>query len=127
MLYLCSRPHTACSLLPAGHLVDAKKRGLQHGSSPLIAGASYSLQSCMQGCTAMLPKTSMLGVHCEGGCRLCRYMPAELLLEGKMTKAADVYGFSMLAWELFSGDQLFRGLRQSQVGIEFLKPLTHCT
>lgn len=75
----------------------------------------------------MLPKTSMLGVYCEGGRRLCRYMPAELLLEGKMTKAADVYGFSMLAWELFSGDQLFKGLRQSQVGIEFPKPLTHCS
>ena len=44
-----------------------------------------------------------------------RYMPAELLLEGKMTKAADVYGFAMLALELFTGDQLFKGLRQSQV------------
>ena len=32
-----------------------------------------------------------------------------------MTKAADVYGFSMLAWELFTGEQLFQGLRQSQV------------
>ncbi len=42
-------------------------------------------------------------------------MPAELLLEGKMTKSADVYGFSMLAWELFTGEQLFKGLRQSQV------------
>ena len=46
-----------------------------------------------------------------------RYMPAELLLEGKMTKAADVYGFSMLAWELFTGEQLFQGLRQSQVPV----------
>ena len=42
-------------------------------------------------------------------------MPAELLLEGKMTKAADVYGFAMMAWELFTGEQLFKGLRQSQV------------
>lgn len=65
----------------------------------------------------MLPKTSMLWVICEVGWHLCRYMPAELLLEGKMTKAADVYGFSMLAWELFSGDQLFKGLRQSQVDL----------
>ena len=46
-----------------------------------------------------------------------RYMPAELLLEGKMTKAADVYGFAMMAWELFAGEQLFKGLRQSQVAI----------
>ncbi len=65
---------------------------------------------------AMLLKQSRLWLCCEVGWWLCRYMPAELLLEGKMTKAADVYGFSMLAWELFSGDQLFKGLRQSQVG-----------
>lgn len=53
----------------------------------------------------------------HAGTSLLRYMPAELLLEGKMTKAADVYGFAMMAWELFAGEQLFKGLRQSQVAI----------
>ena len=53
----------------------------------------------------------------DAGDSLLRYMPAELLLEGKMTKAADVYGFAMMAWELFAGEQLFKGLRQSQVAI----------
>ena len=53
----------------------------------------------------------------DAGSSLLRYMPAELLLEGKMTKAADVYGFAMMAWELFAGEQLFKGLRQSQVAI----------
>ena len=53
----------------------------------------------------------------DAGISLLRYMPAELLLEGKMTKAADVYGFAMMAWELFAGEQLFKGLRQSQVAI----------
>ncbi len=42
-------------------------------------------------------------------------MPAELLMEGKMTKAADVYSFAMLMHELLTGQQLFEGMRQSQV------------
>lgn len=44
-----------------------------------------------------------------------RYMPAELLMEGKMSKAADVYSFAMLMCELATGQQLFEGMRQSQV------------
>ncbi|BDA49710.1 probable mitogen-activated protein kinase kinase kinase 12 at C-terminar half [Coccomyxa sp. Obi] len=43
------------------------------------------------------------------------YMPAELLMEGKMTKAADVYSFAMLMHELLTGQQLFEGMRQSQI------------
>ena len=49
----------------------------------------------------------------------CRYMPAELLMEGKMTKAADVYSFAMLMHELLTGQQLFEGMRQSQVSLPF--------
>jgi serine/threonine protein kinase len=44
-----------------------------------------------------------------------RYMPAELLMEGRMTKAADVYSFAMIMWELLTGRKLFEGMRQSQV------------
>ena len=32
-----------------------------------------------------------------------------------MTKAADVYSFAMLMHELLTGQQLFEGMRQSQV------------
>jgi len=42
-------------------------------------------------------------------------MPAEMLMESKMTKAADVYSFAMIMWELVTGKKLFEGLRQSQV------------
>ncbi len=51
-----------------------------------------------------------------------RYMPAELLMEGKMTKAADVYSFAMLMHELLTGQQLFEGMRQSQVSALRLAP-----
>ena len=45
------------------------------------------------------------------------YCAPELLKEGKLTKAADVYSFAMMMWELFSATPLFRGLNSSQVGI----------
>ena len=54
-----------------------------------------------------------------------RYMPAELLMEGKMTKAADVYSFAMLMHELLTGQQLFEGMRQSQVSPPFNHALLH--
>ena len=45
----------------------------------------------------------------------CRYMPCELLMDGRMSKAADVYSFAMLMCEMVTGSQLFQGLHQSQV------------
>ena len=50
-------------------------------------------------------------------------MPAELLMEGKMTKAADVYSFAMLMHELLTGQQLFEGMRQSQVSSPVSAPV----
>ena len=43
-------------------------------------------------------------------------MPTEMLLEGKMTRAVDIYSFAMLMWELLEGRYLFQDTRQSQVG-----------
>ena len=43
------------------------------------------------------------------------YMPAEMLKDGKMTKAVDVYSFAIIMLELFSGDMVFRGMSSSQV------------
>ena len=48
-----------------------------------------------------------------------RYMPAELLLEGKMSKATDMYSFAMLMHELVTGKQLFEHTAQSQVLLSF--------
>lgn len=43
------------------------------------------------------------------------YCAPELLKEGKLTKAADVYSFAMMMWEICSGTMLFRGMNSSQV------------
>ncbi|KAL3133428.1 hypothetical protein ABBQ38_007295 [Trebouxia sp. C0009 RCD-2024] len=43
------------------------------------------------------------------------YMPPELLSQGKMTRACDVYSFGMLMWEMYTGSSLFKGLTVGQV------------
>eukprot|EP00877_Chromochloris_zofingiensis_P004213 jgi/Chrzof1/13793/Cz08g12190.t1 len=35
------------------------------------------------------------------------YMPKELLAEGKMTTAADIYSLGLMMWELYTGQRLF--------------------
>jgi len=42
------------------------------------------------------------------------YCSPELLKQGKLTKAADVYSFAMMMWEMYSGTALFRGMNSSQ-------------
>ncbi|BDA46411.1 probable serine/threonine-protein kinase/receptor R826 at N-terminal half [Coccomyxa sp. Obi] len=43
------------------------------------------------------------------------YQPAELLRDGKLTKAVDVYSFGMIMWELYSGRRLFENNITGQV------------
>jgi len=42
------------------------------------------------------------------------YMPAEMLKDGRMTKAVDVYSFAIIMVELFAGDMVYRGMSSSQ-------------
>ncbi len=44
------------------------------------------------------------------------YQPAELLRDGKLTKAVDVYSFGMIMWELYCGRRLFENNITGQVG-----------
>ena len=57
----------------------------------------------------------LLSVLCPGTVSYCA---PELLKEGKLTKAADVYSFAMIMWEMYSGTALFRGMSSSQVGFQ---------
>ena len=43
------------------------------------------------------------------------YQPAELLQEGKLTKAADVHSFSMIMYEMYTKKRLFVGCNTGQV------------
>ncbi|KAK9817737.1 hypothetical protein WJX72_001463 [[Myrmecia] bisecta] len=43
------------------------------------------------------------------------HMPAELLRNGKMTRAVDVYSFGMLMWELCTGLPLYGGMTAPEV------------
>ena len=40
----------------------------------------------------------------------------ELLMDGRLTRAADVYAFALLVWELASGQKLYPEMTAMQVG-----------
>lgn len=42
-------------------------------------------------------------------------MPPELLLEGRLSKSADVYAFGVVLFELFTADRPWSGLRHAEV------------
>jgi serine/threonine protein kinase len=50
----------------------------------------------------------------------------ELLLEGRLTKASDVFAFAILAWELVTGQRIFPDMLQMQVGGWVLSSATAC-
>jgi len=51
------------------------------------------------------------------------HMPPELLCEGRLSKAADVYAFGVLMWELVTGKRPYAGLRHPQIIAQKMKDL----
>ncbi|PSC70592.1 kinase [Micractinium conductrix] len=47
------------------------------------------------------------------GC--AEYMPPELITEGILTKAADVYAFGVITWEIYVGRRAWDGLKPTEV------------
>ncbi|KAK9794907.1 hypothetical protein WJX73_003974 [Symbiochloris irregularis] len=43
------------------------------------------------------------------------YMPAEVLKDGRLTTAADVYSFALMMWEMYTNTALFEGQTMAQV------------
>lgn len=43
------------------------------------------------------------------------HMPPELLMEGKLTYAADVFAFGVLLWSMFTSLRPWQGLQRTQV------------
>lgn len=50
------------------------------------------------------------------------YMPSEVLKDGRLTTAADVYSFALMMWETYASQALFEGQTMAQVGSA---PLRH--
>lgn len=53
--------------------------------------------------------TQLMGVH-RHACRMACYG-----VQGKVTKAVDVYSFAMIMIELFTGERLFKGMEAHQL------------
>lgn len=53
------------------------------------------------------------------------HMPPELLMEGKLTKSADVYAFGVLLWEMYTGERPFAGMRHAQIIYHVTTLLAH--
>lgn len=47
--------------------------------------------------------------------RVQTHMPPELLTKGKLSKAADVYAFGILVWEMVTGERAWAGMSHTQV------------
>ena len=43
------------------------------------------------------------------------HMPPELLTDGRLTKAGDVYAFGVLLWGMYTGTPPWQGMRRTQV------------
>eukprot|EP00891_Asterochloris_glomerata_P005705 jgi/Astpho2/5705/gw1.00079.187.1_t len=43
------------------------------------------------------------------------HMPPELLMDGILTKAADVYAFGVLLWEMYTAEKPWAGCRHVQI------------
>ena len=49
------------------------------------------------------------------------HMPPELLMDGRLSRATDVYSFGVILWELYTARRAFAGLMSHQI---FLKITT---
>ncbi|BDA49774.1 probable mitogen-activated protein kinase kinase kinase 11 at C-terminar half [Coccomyxa sp. Obi] len=96
-------------------------RGIVHGD---LTGSNVLLQSNEASPLGVTAKVADFGLSRDMLCaskietRTCgtiTHMPPELLSSDVMSKAADVYAFGVLMWELYSGARAWEGLNHAQV------------
>lgn len=44
------------------------------------------------------------------------HMAPEILIKGRISKAADVYALGMVLWELYTGKHVFKGIPRALLG-----------
>jgi len=52
------------------------------------------------------------------------HMPPELLSENRLSKAADVYAFGVILWELFTGERPWQGQRHATIVAQKIRGLS---
>ncbi len=110
-MHLVSCTANCCKLL--GHLCH-------------LTGPKNRLQ--VPGSARFKPKVCMFQVADFGLSRVCdeaqietktygtvTHMPPELLLDGNLSKSADVYAYGVLLFELFTAERPWNGLRHAEV------------
>lgn len=50
-------------------------------------------------------------------CSGCAAVPPELLTEGRLSRAADVYAFGVMIWEMATSSRAWAGMSHTQAGI----------
>ena len=61
-------------------------------------------------------ETHISGAHDE----TLTHMAPEVLLEGKQSKAADVYAFGLVMWEIYTGGRAFSGVPNMLLGHQII-------
>lgn len=55
------------------------------------------------------------------------FQPVELLRDGKLSKAVDVYSFAMITWEVYTGERIYADSIPSQARARGVQPVRLCT
>ncbi|KAA6420291.1 MAG: kinase, partial [Trebouxia sp. A1-2] len=64
------------------------------------------------GLARMLPQGETIETHAIG---TITHMPPELMLEGSLSQAVDVYAFGVVLWEMYTGQRPWAGMRHAQI------------
>ncbi|KAK9825995.1 hypothetical protein WJX74_003878 [Apatococcus lobatus] len=109
-----------CAIEIGGALRYLHSRSILHGD---LTGSNVLLCSCARDSRGWICKVSDFGLSrvLDGdSCYTKTYgtvthMPPELMLNGCLSKAADVYSFGVLLWELYTGQRPWAGLRHAKI------------
>eukprot|EP00891_Asterochloris_glomerata_P004428 jgi/Astpho2/4428/Aster-00044 len=108
----------------AAGMAHMHDRGVVHGD---MTGGNIMLQGCVPVAPStrnFVAKVSDFGLAREmelvnrietATYGTVTHMPPELLVEGLLTKAADVFALGILIWEMFCGQRSWAGLRHPQI------------
>jgi hypothetical protein len=77
------------------------------------------LSSCLSVCLSVCMPTCLFLCLCVclsagPACLICSYL--QILIKGHISKAADVYAFAMVLWELYTAQKVFKGIPRALLG-----------